>query len=211
MKAENLIKLRPNEQILDIVHEDSVPAFPWWLFLFVWIVTPFFFLFPLAQNGVVGILFLVVVVGAGLFMVFRTSYSWYRTALVVTDERIADVNQHGFFDKVATEVEYGDIDEVIYSVKGFVPTVFRYGVIYLRTAGERADIAFRRVHRPIDLHHLIEDLVQEAHNDNDPLVVSRAQKLKSLAESLSDAEVERLAAAVQKRERETASRQFFQE
>ncbi|MFH1089046.1 MAG: PH domain-containing protein [Candidatus Uhrbacteria bacterium] len=208
MKENNLIKLRPNEQILDVVREDFIPTLPWWIFLFVWIAAPFFFLVPLVRQGMVGIIFLVVMAGTGIVMAFRTHFSWRKTALVVTDERSVDITQHGFFDRTTTEVEHKNIQEVTFYIKGLLATVFRFGTVYLRTAGNAADIAVRRVHRPIDLHHLLNDLKKEAQND--PVVIGRAQKLKSLADRLSDVEVERLAAAVGKRERETASQEFFQ-
>lgn len=208
MKPETLIKLRPHEQVLEVVHEDFVPALPWWLFLFIWIAVPFFFMFPLIRQGIVGIIFLVVIAGSGIFMVFRSRYSWQRTALVVTDQRVVDISQHGFFEREMAEFSYIDIEEVTYRIKGLLATTFRYGTIYIRTAGERADIAFRRAHRPIDLNHLLNDLCQEARGELAEL--GRAQKLKSLADRLSDAEVERLAAAVAKREKQTAADDFFQ-
>ncbi|MFA6131712.1 MAG: PH domain-containing protein [Patescibacteria group bacterium] len=160
MGAESLIKLRLNEKILEIVHEDFVPALPWWIFLFFWIAAPFFFLVPLIQRGVEGVLFFVVVVGMGVFMVSRSYFAWQRTVLIVTDQRIIDLVQHGFLEGVVTEVELKDIEEVSYHIKGLWPTVFRYGTIYLRTAGDRADLAFRHTHRPIELYHLLNDLIK---------------------------------------------------
>lgn len=207
MKGENLIQLRPGEQILDVVREDFIPILPWWIFLFIWIAAPFFFLVPLVQQGTVGIIFLAVMAGSGILMAFRTYFSWKKTVLAVTDQRSVDIAQHGFFNQTITEVEHKNLVEVTFYIKGIFATVFRFGTVYLRTAGQAADIAVRRVHRPIDLHHLLNDLKKEAQND--PLVTGRAQKLKSLADRLSDTEVERLTVAVKNRERETASQEFF--
>ena len=208
MKNENLIQLRPGEQILDVVREDFVPTLPWWIFLFIWIALPFFFLVPLMRQGMIGLIFLAVMAGAGVIMTFRTHFSWQKTVLVVTDQRSVDISQHGFFDRTVNELEHKDLSEVTFRVKGLLSTTFRFGTVYLRAAGNAADIAVRRIHRPIDLHHLLNDLKKEAKNDS--LAVGRVQKLKSLANHLSDDEVIRLAAAVEKRERDIASQQFFQ-
>lgn len=208
MNPETLIQLRPREQVLEVIHEDFVPALPWWFFLFVWVAAPFFFLFPLIRQGAVGIIFLAVMAGMGILMVLRSRYSWQRTALVVTDQRVVDISQHGFFDREIAEVNHADVEEVTYHVKGLLSTVFRYGAIYIRTSGERADFAFRRAHRPIDLNHLLNDLRKEARGDL--AEASRTRKLKSLANRLSDTEVERLAVAVANREKQAAANDFFQ-
>jgi hypothetical protein len=95
---------------------------------------------------------------------------------------------------------------VVFRIKGILPSVFRYGTLYLRTTGQRPDFVFRRVHRPIDLCHLLNELRGAV---SDPFF-DRAQKLKALADRLSDAEVDRLAAAVQNRQGQAASKDFFQ-
>ncbi|HBR80152.1 MAG: hypothetical protein UX09_C0028G0006 [Candidatus Uhrbacteria bacterium GW2011_GWE2_45_35] len=209
MKTENLIQLRPGEQVLDTVNEDIIPSLPWLVFLIFWIVGPFFFLFPLVRQGPAGIILLVVLVGSGIFMAWRFRFSRLRTVLIVTDQRIVDIVQHGFSDRTISEVNHEEIEEVTYRVKGLLATIFRFGTVIIRTAGERADIAACRVHRPIDLHHLLNDLRQETLAD--PAIVLRAQKLKTLAEQMSDQEVERLTEAIKKRESSKAAGQFFQE
>lgn len=99
-------------------------------------------------------------VGFGILTAWRARFVWQRTVLIVTDQRVIDISQRGFFDQTTTEVELKDIEEVNFRVKGFWSTVFRFGTVYLRTAGERADLAFRRVHRPIELYRLLNELIK---------------------------------------------------
>lgn len=160
MKPESLIEPRAGERIVEIVREDFIPALPWWGLLFIWITTPFFFLVPLIQRGAEGVFFLSVLLLTGVFMFWRTYFVWQHTLLIITNQRTIDVSQRGFFDRTVAEVEWRDVLEVKYRVKGLWSTVFRYGTIYLRTAGERPDLAFRRVHRPIELYHLLNDLLK---------------------------------------------------
>lgn len=203
MKTENLIRLRPQEKIIETIHEDFFPFLPWWFFLFLWIAAPFFFFYPLWQQGWIGIAIFVILVLSGLLAAGRTFFSWQRTSLVVTDQRVVDIDQRGFFNRTLMEVEYQDIEEVSFKIKGFWATVFRFGTVLIRTAGERADIAVRRVHQPIKLQHLLDDLRDEL---GGALVSqARVKKLSSLADRLSDEEIDRLAAAVEKRSGKTAA------
>ncbi|MFH1253554.1 MAG: PH domain-containing protein [Candidatus Uhrbacteria bacterium] len=198
MKNLNSVPLRPGEKIIEVVRQDFFPSLPWWFFLFLWIVVPFFFLFPLWQQGWVGIIIFAGLVLSGLLVASQSYFSWQRTSLVITDQRIIDIDQHGFFNRSVTEIEHQDIEEVAFKIKGFWSTVFRFGTVLVRTAGERADVAIRRVHQPIKLQHLLNDLREEIGGPG--VFKERARKLASLAGRLSNEEIERLAAAVEKRE-----------
>ena len=81
--------------------------------------------------------------------------------LIVTDKRVVDIDQRGFFDRIVTEASYAQIDEVSYRVKGFWSTVFRFGALRLDLAGSAADIQFGRIFRPSRIHNLINDLREE--------------------------------------------------
>ena len=83
---------------------------------------------------------------------------WSRTVLVVTDMRVIDVDQKGFFDKVVTETSFKQIDEVSYRVKGLMPTIFSYGIITIKLSGSAADIEFVNIKKPARVHNLINDL-----------------------------------------------------
>lgn len=197
MKIEEIIGQRPNEKIIDTVRADYVPFIPWMFFLFLWITVPFFFLFPLWQKGWLGIAIFFSLVLTGLLAAWQKEFSWQRSISVVTDQRLLDVNQCGFFDRVISEVEYQDIEEVTYRVKGLFPTVFRFGTIYIKTAGNAADLELRRVHQPSRLTNLLNDLRNEFRSG---AISSRTKKLTALADKLSDEEVERLMAAVKIRQ-----------
>jgi uncharacterized membrane protein YdbT with pleckstrin-like domain len=200
MTIEKLIKLRPGEKIVEIVHNDFVSALPWWIFLFAWMVVPFFFLYPLWQQGWIGVVIFGALVISSFLMAWRTYFSWQRTALIVTDQRLVDIDQHGFFNRLITEVDLNEVEEISFKVKGLVATIFRFGSVLIRTAGERADIFLRHVHQPIKLHHLLNDLMEETKSSTE--ISRRANRLASLASRLSDEEIERLASAVEKRNEE---------
>lgn len=159
-----MIQLKPHEEILQVVRESLVPHSGKFFLLGIWFLLPFFLLFPLLNGGTIGM------VTFGLLFVFSTGFlwrasrSWAYTLLIITDKRVIDIDQHGFFDRTVTEIIYDRIDEVTYRTKGIIETVFQYGTIRLHADGTAADIEFVRVKRPARIHNLINDLRHQRHD-----------------------------------------------
>ncbi len=161
LMAKPAFELKPHEEILETVHQTLVPNTPRFALYVLWLVIPFFFLFPLFREGLGGVLVFLGLVISGGVMLLRRSMRWSGTVLVLTDKRIIDIDQRGFFDRIVTEVAYTQIDEASYRVKGFWATIFRYGSIRLDLNGSAADIQFDFVPRPARVHNLINDLRAE--------------------------------------------------
>jgi hypothetical protein len=161
MKVENLFQLKPHEEIMEVIRESIYFHLLKFVLIIFWLLLPFLFLFPLFREGTWGIILFFIVFLSGLIALIRKSYCWTRTVLVVTDKRVIDLEQKGFFDKVVTEATYKQIDEVTYRIKGFIPTIFRYGKVSLHLGGSAADIEFSAIQQPSRVHDLINDLRDE--------------------------------------------------
>ena len=98
---------------------------------------------------------------SGLILIFRAWQMWAQTVFLITDRRVIDVEQKGFFHRVVTEARYDQLDEVSYRVKGIFPTLFHYGTIKLQLSGSAADILVMHVKRPDRLTNLLNDLRSE--------------------------------------------------
>jgi len=157
-------ELKPHEDVLEIVRESLIPILPCLVLYILWVLVPFFFLFPLFRQGMMGLLIFFVLALSGVIMLTRRLKRWSATMLVLTDKRIVDVEQRGFFDRIVTETPYSQIDEASYRVKGLCATVFRYGSIRLELKGSAADIQFERIFHPARIHDLINDLRRETHS-----------------------------------------------
>jgi hypothetical protein len=207
MNLSKLIQLKPDEEVIAVIHEDVVPHVPWIVFLFIWIVAPFFFLFPLFRQGPIGIVIFFALTLSGLVVGLRRLFSWQHSVFIITDHRVVDVEQRGLFDRTYSEALYGDIEDVTFRVKGIVPTIFRYGTLRVKTAGNAADLEIRRVREPSKFHDLIRDLREEA-AVSVPRTL-RTRKLKELTESMSDEEVDRLIAESRQTHQQEAIEQVF--
>ena len=158
MNIEKIIQLKPHEEILQVVRGSFVPRSGKFFLLGLWFLIPFFFLFPLFRLGTWGIIGFFILVLSGIFLFWRAYRTWSQTVFVITDLRIIDIDQHGFFDQTVTEVSYPKIEEVTYRIKGLLATLFRYGTLRLRVTGDAADIEFARAKFPAGIQELINDL-----------------------------------------------------
>ena len=158
---EHTLTLRPDEQMIASIREDVIAHIPWMVFFFLWIIIPFFFLFPLFRLGTMGGGIFLVFIGSGIFVAGRYVFCWRRTRCVITDQRLIDLEQRGFFDAIRSEVSYAEIVEVTCHVKGIAATAFRYGTLRLQTTGQGTDIELRPVRDPIRFHDLIQELREE--------------------------------------------------
>jgi len=202
------VQLKPEEEVLETVHEDVIPHLPKFALLFLWFVVPFFFLFPLFREGWVGVFIFLALVGSAAVAGLRAYVKWSNTALVITDRRVIDVERRAFFDRVISETPYAHIDDVTYRVKGIIPTLFRYGDLRIHVAGAAADIEFCRVARPSRVHDLLNDLRDTAVSSSPD---RREHKMKSLTDRMSLEEIERMAAEMRKREREDAIETLYED
>lgn len=158
---QQVFELKPHEEVLATVRESLIPNGWRFLIFIVWLLIPFFFLFPLFREGVGGMIVFFGLAASGLVLLLRQYIRWHGSTLIMTDKRVVDIEQKGFFDRVVTEAPYSQIDEASYRIKGFWATVFRYGVIRMDLSGSAADIEFQNIYRPSRIHNLINDLREE--------------------------------------------------
>jgi uncharacterized membrane protein YdbT with pleckstrin-like domain len=87
----------------------------------------------------------------GLMAVFFIVYNyldWYLDIYLVTSQRIIDITQNGLFHRQVGESPLDNVQDVIYEIKGIIPTLFNYGNVKIHTAGPSGDIVFEQVKDP---------------------------------------------------------------
>ncbi len=124
-------------------------------------LTDMFFFVPLVQFGTWGMLgFLLVLVLAALGM-YRAWFIWSMNALVVTDLRIIDIDQRGFFHRVVSETTFSKIQDVSYAVRGLWATLFGFGTVTIQTAGTQAKIEIDTIRNPAKVQELLTNLQEQ--------------------------------------------------
>lgn len=87
---------------------------------------------------------------------------YYLDVYIVTNERIVDIEQNGFFKRKISELHLHQVQDVNAQVKGAFATMLHYGNIHIQTAGERENFIFKAVPNPYRISKIIVDLHEAA-------------------------------------------------
>ena len=104
-------------------------------------------------------LFLLPVFGfaLGLILFFYHYIMWYFTIYVVTNERIRQITQKGFFGKDVVELRLSKIQNISYNIPGFSGEIFGFGTIVIQTFV--GDLVIRNVEHPEKTYNKLQDAV----------------------------------------------------
>lgn len=97
-------------------------------------------------------------VAIGIFILIKTIFIWKKNVLIITTDRVVDIDQRGFFDKVVSDVPYGQIEDVSGRIKGFWGTIFRYGSLQIQTGNGKVQIVVEKIKQPVYLQQEINEL-----------------------------------------------------
>lgn len=134
----------------------------------------FFILFPiiplLALSGVITTyhlesiaLFILI-----LFYIILWSIAFFHITMylldtwIVTEDRILDMTQHGFFARTVSEMSLSKVQDISVKVEGLLPTIFSYGNIEIQSAGTVDKFICFQVPHPNQVKEDIMALVRKA-------------------------------------------------
>src|SRR5690606_23623987 len=82
----------------------------------------------------------------GLLLFSYHFIMWYFTVYIVTDQRIRQITQHGFFGKDIVELRLSKIQNISYNVPGLSGELFGFGTIVIQTFV--GDLVINKVEHP---------------------------------------------------------------
>jgi len=103
-----------------------------------------------------GIYSLVLLFAWVIFFIIWTNY--YLDVLVITDKRIVDVEQKGFFSRELSTVRMENIQDITVNISGVLATLLDFGTLRIQTAAEAREFIIRDVPQPNKVKSIIYDL-----------------------------------------------------
>jgi uncharacterized membrane protein YdbT with pleckstrin-like domain len=99
----------------------------------------------------------------GLILFFYHMIMWYFTIYIVTDQRIRQVTQKGFFGKDVVELRLSKIQNISYNIPGFSGEIFKFGTIIIQTYV--GDLVIHNVENPDKIYNKLQAAVNNAVGD----------------------------------------------
>lgn len=200
---------------MSVIRHYGLTFWPQILAIFLLLALSFFFLFPLFSFGYWGEALFFFLILLDVVYALKNFIIWYYNAFVVTNRRVVDVDQRGFFEQIVSEAPYEKIQDVSYRRKGIWQTIFRYGDVRIQMVDASAGLEIRNVRGPEKIQELIShlahlevkkrELVQDENFDESEAAPPDEEELIAIIKSiggLEENQLERLDGAVRARIRQ---------
>ncbi|MFA6098564.1 MAG: PH domain-containing protein [Patescibacteria group bacterium] len=166
MFEDKLIKnLKENEEPVAVIRKFWLVFLGRILLSMIFIIAPFFFLYPLLKWSNWGLLVFAAISVFGIMIALRTFIVYSFNVFIITNQRIIDIDQRGFFDRTVSETTYNKIQDVSFRIKGVMQTLYHYGSIIVQTAGAQANIELSGIKDPERIQQTIIELQKENRDD----------------------------------------------
>ncbi len=99
-------------------------------------------------------------IGAVLsFLVFLPAWiSWRYSVFIITDQRLIQITQKGFWSRSVVDIGLGQIQMVNYQVAGLQETMLGYGTIMMQTFV--GDLVIHEIHHPAKIQKELLDILR---------------------------------------------------
>lgn len=96
----------------------------------------------------------------GLFLFFYHWIGWYFTIFILTDQRLRQTSQRGFFGKSVIDLPVSKIQNISYTVPGLSGEMFKFGTIVIQTYV--GDLVLDLIDHPARVYNKLQDVVGAA-------------------------------------------------
>lgn len=93
----------------------------------------------------------------GLVLFLYHFLMWYYTIYIVTNQRLRQVTQKGFFGKDVVELGLSKVQSISYNIPGFSGEIFGFGTIVIQTIV--GDLIINKVEHPEKIYNLLQNAV----------------------------------------------------
>jgi len=98
-----------------------------------------------------------------ILIFFYNWIGWHFSFFAITNFRVLQVNQKGFFRRAVSEINLDKIQNVNYSVDGFQQHLLHYGTVTIKTYS--GDLVFQNIERPQKFHEQLTSLINNQSGD----------------------------------------------
>ncbi|KKR17653.1 MAG: hypothetical protein UT48_C0048G0004 [Parcubacteria group bacterium GW2011_GWE2_39_37] len=159
----------PGEKVIKVLRRDIfniLKKLVYFLFFIALMVVFVFFVNSIMPDVTNQVYYPVLLLAGSVYVLFIWLFAffsfidYYLDVWIITNERIINIEQEGFFSRTVSEERLFRIQDVTSEVKGVFPTIFSFGNIYIQTAGEKERFVFEQVPEADSVRELIIKLAE---------------------------------------------------
>jgi len=147
--------LNNNEEVIRIARQSKWKLISGLIFPASLIIASFFFLFPLFYWGKPGITIFLFFLVIGLFLFTKNIVIWYFKILIITNQRIIDIDQEKLFHRTVSDISLIKIKDVFYRIRGISQTLTKTGDIRITLSDSATVIEINSIPKPQKIQQTI--------------------------------------------------------
>lgn len=97
--------------------------------------------------------------GLGLFLFFYHWIGWYFSVFIVTDQRLRQITQKGFFNKSVIDLGLSKIQNISYNIPGFSASIFSFGTLVVQT--QVGDLYLDKIEHPEKIYNELSQAIKQ--------------------------------------------------
>lgn len=97
--------------------------------------------------------------GVGILLFFYHWIGWYFSIFIVTNQRMRQVTQKGFFNRSVIDLGISKIQNISYNIPGLSAAIFGFGTMVVQTYV--GDLYLDKLHHPSKIHNALAEVIQQ--------------------------------------------------
>lgn len=155
------IHLEDNEEILKVIYPSWLSYFWSSFFAVVFLFSGAYLMAYLLNYGLLGQIALGVLIILGFYLLFKVYFFSKSNKLLITNERIIDIDRHGWFKEVMSSLNYIDIKDVIVKKEGVSSVLFGLSTLVLESRTNQYALDVPKIKNATELQNYILNLKKE--------------------------------------------------
>ncbi|MDD2646598.1 MAG: PH domain-containing protein [Patescibacteria group bacterium] len=160
------MEFQHNEKIIKVVYRSWLAYFLAIFFALLLVVAACFFIVPLFNFGWWGKAIFWLVIVLGVFLGLRTIIVAFTSRLIITNQRLIFYWRQGLFNQSIVKIDFEQIKNISLVVKGFLTTIFKFGVLTISLNNQPEIINFSPISQPYQIQELLLQLQSKKRKAN---------------------------------------------
>lgn len=97
--------------------------------------------------------------GLGILLFFYHWMGWYFSIFIVTNQRLRQITQKGFFNRSVIDLGLSKIQNISYNVPGFSASIFGFGTLVVQTYV--GDLYLEKIHHPEKIYTQLAESIKK--------------------------------------------------